>query len=393
MIRWSSPVDWLDLVRWAAAVITGAFAIAGYGSAQEPPFSTSDNVSVFQSNRPEAVPLEYVETPSGYFHPSCVIAVREDEFVRGDVIERADGAKRHIPRCDHPHYDRRGNAIFSGRIPPEVDGWVAEAEDVTAPVEWLSATWTVPAAPTSNVGQTVYLFPGLEHTPGAEFIVQPVLAWNGLHAPAGWAIYNWNCCRNGVQLYSPAVAVSTGEAISGYAWGTNCDAATGVCGAWQVRTSSTNSSSTLNTDAYGQNLNWIFGGVLEAYNVTQCNQYPASGNVAYQNVTANSVGGVNIPPTWTPVVFSGLTPSCNYAVQANGANVTIQWSCTPVTKAQACGTSICGTQPDGCGGTISCGTCGANQYCGSYGYCYCSYPYRNCGNPPPSRPQCYKICP
>jgi hypothetical protein len=37
--------------------------------------------------------------------------------------------------------------------------------------------------------------------------------------------------------------------------------------------------------------------------------------------------------------------------------------CTPRTASEACGTQNCGTAPDGCGGTVSCGTCGAPLTC------------------------------
>src|SRR5262249_1733600 len=40
--------------------------------------------------------------------------------------------------------------------------------------------------------------------------------------------------------------------------------------------------------------------------------------------------------------------------------------CTPLTKAEACGVQNCGTADDGCGGTVSCGTCsGATPKCAS----------------------------
>ena len=132
------------------------------------------------ADRPAAVPLDFVPTPNGWFHPSCIIEVREDEVVRDRRIERADGTKRDIARCKHPHYDRRGSAVFSDNVAPTVNGWAAHAEDITPPVEWLSATWVVPSSPSSNVGQRVYLFPGLEPAATGDTILQPVLAWNGL---------------------------------------------------------------------------------------------------------------------------------------------------------------------------------------------------------------------
>ena len=44
-------------------------------------------------NRPAAVPADYVLTPFGYFHPSCVNHLAEGDVVREDlkVIERKNG--------------------------------------------------------------------------------------------------------------------------------------------------------------------------------------------------------------------------------------------------------------------------------------------------------------
>ena len=43
-------------------------------------------------------------------------------------------------------------------------------------------------------------------------------------------------------------------------------------------------------------------------------------------------------------------------------------SCVPLTKDQACTTKglDCGTVGDGCGGTVSCGTCASNASCGVF---------------------------
>jgi hypothetical protein len=46
-------------------------------------------------------------------------------------------------------------------------------------------------------------------------------------------------------------------------------------------------------------------------------------------------------------------------VCTNGACV----GCTAKTKAQACGSWVCGNVSDGCNGTISCGTCAGNSTC------------------------------
>jgi len=53
---------------------------------------------------------------------------------------------------------------------------------------------------------------------------------------------------------------------------------------------------------------------------------------------------------------------------------------TCAAEPNTCGSRTCGTVPDACGGTYSCGSCGSNEYCGSNGQCACSAPYHRCGN-------------
>jgi hypothetical protein len=47
--------------------------------------------------------------------------------------------------------------------------------------------------------------------------------------------------------------------------------------------------------------------------------------------------------------------------------------CTP--SSAACGTRVCGTVSDGCGGTVSCGACSPSKTCNSAGSCVCAVSY------------------
>jgi len=75
---------------------------------------------------------------------------------------------------------------------------------------------------------------------------------------------------------------------------------------------------------------------------------------------------------------SGQPPSLGVWFM-NGTTVeqTTDMQCQPWT----CGANMCGTQPDGCGGTMDCGNpCGARQVCGSFGTCVCG-PHAPCRSP------------
>ena len=79
--------------------------------------------------RPENVPADYLATPSGWFHPSCVIELGEEEKldVNGNVVGRRDGLlRRSISRCVYPRFDRDGRQVLSNHPnpPPTVNGWL-----------------------------------------------------------------------------------------------------------------------------------------------------------------------------------------------------------------------------------------------------------------------------
>lgn len=148
-------------------------------------------------NRPAGVPENYVITPNGYFHPSCVIEVKEKETLRADgQIQRVDGSIENVQACGYPHYTARGEMLIgaqphgeagTGATPPPTitHSWI-ESESTTTSSSFgeLTANWVVPPAPTSSDGQTIYLFPGMEDSNDVISIIQPVLGYTKGSSPA-----------------------------------------------------------------------------------------------------------------------------------------------------------------------------------------------------------------
>ena len=167
-------------------------------------------------NRPANVPSDYVITPFGYFHPSCVRIVKQGETLLADGrIQFKDGTEETVASvCSFPHYTAKGEAISPTSGPLEISWSWIEAGQVIAstPYNGVAATWTVPQTPHSNDGQTLYFFPGLMHTEAdPELIIQPVLGW-GDGQPAGpWNISSWNCCPSGMTWSSTPVTVTSGR--------------------------------------------------------------------------------------------------------------------------------------------------------------------------------------
>src|SRR5277367_4811909 len=120
--------------------------------------------------RPAAVPADYVVTPFGYFHPSCVMHLGNGDEVRKDEtsVRHSDGTTDHIPPCGHAHYEANGDVAIGdqqGPKKPTVDGWVeAAATKTSTSFAYLNVYWTVPPAPSKNDGQFLFLFPAMEDT-------------------------------------------------------------------------------------------------------------------------------------------------------------------------------------------------------------------------------------
>ena len=217
----------------------------------------------------------------------------------------------------------------------------------------------MPQNPASVGTQVVYFFPGLQPLTDAfdGFILQPVLGWNQINNGAGWTIASWNCCRQRNAIHSPLVAVSAGNNLYGYVWGTGCNAQTGVCTGWQVFTSAAGGGqTTLNTDAYGDVLNWNFSGVLEAYNITSCDQYPPNQTVTYSNVTTRNINGNSTQPGWG-TSDPARSPSCSVSATSTSSTATITWCIPHWNCSSSCGQTI----TDTCGGTQTCPACGCPE--------------------------------
>lgn len=273
-------------------------------------------------NRPATVPANYVITPFGYFDPSCVTHLAEGDEVRQDenIIQHANGSFNNIHVCAYPHYTADGEKVtgdVQGAKQPTIGhAWVEYAGTTTSSsYGYMYAYWNVPPAPSTNHGQTVYLFNGMEDYLGVQTIIQPVLGWNSDYASA-WGIASWNCCKSGTVFEAPPARVNSGDVIEGYMFDT-CSAGTLSCPTWDIVTYDVTSghySQLINTSSFGQTFNWAFGGVLEVYNIVQCGDYPSNGSISFYNQGLYNDQFVQIAnPAWSVTnSSSGLTPQCNY---------------------------------------------------------------------------------
>jgi hypothetical protein len=266
------------------------------------------------TGRPANVPPEYVVTPFGYMHPSCVTHVGQGERVGHNMLQHADGTMENIPACQYPRYKAKGEVVeptsTEAPKPPEISwDWVEAVTDFySTNLGQESSTWVVPPAPTSHDGQTDYFFPGIGN------IMQPVMGW-GADFPTNWGIASWVCCSPAAE--STAIQVNPGDLISGTIT-QNCSLGSSSCDSWKVVTTdvTTGQSTTLGAEPTQGDQYEAVGGVLEVYSIAQCSDYPPDGEIVY-NSTFYDYNGNFVPNlTWSGGASTTDSPQCNYSAQA-----------------------------------------------------------------------------
>jgi hypothetical protein len=295
----------------ALAVFTVSFALAaGCGSSADPEAAAAASAKAPEIARVAAdgPPPGYVATPHGYYHASCVHTVPNgaDMDVSTGRVTLAGGAELDLPACAYPAF-----RPHAGAEKPVTDGWVEYTSYTsTAPATKMRAAFDVPTAPTSRKDQIVYFFPGMEPADGT-IILQPVLGWSqDLDGGADqWTVASWSCGPSCV--HSAPLAVAAGDALEGTIAGTKCT--TSAACNWAITTSDTTSgkSTTLHTHKDKHTYVWLFGGVLEAYQVKACAEYPASGTETFSAVDFYDQAGDRIDPTFT-TTLTGARPTCSF---------------------------------------------------------------------------------
>ncbi len=281
--------------------------------------------------KPAAVPADYVVTPFGYFHPSCVQALGTSEQLREDgSVLRADGTVHHVKACTHAAFLRDGTRIEPNdeanrmvRQPSTYNGYLQlVSATIGSGAGKMTATMTVPGNPSSVSGQTVYFFPGLEDAQNVVSILQPVLGWNA-SGDNSWTIASWNCCINGQAWYGNFVTVKAGDRIFGAMVKVSSTAWTVY--AKDLSQPSLPAATLKKTAIAGQTFDWIFAGALETYGVSSCSQFPSTGPIQFANIKTYAGGSLlsNLP--WGVSSGSGSPSTCTSAWVVNSTTVDINY--------------------------------------------------------------------
>lgn len=311
-----------------ALIISGvavAASIAAFGVQAEESHKLA-HVSADEVARMPGMTTDYVRTPHGYFHASCVQHIDQtEELQRDGSIKRADGYIRKIAACNYPHFTKAGVRIEANgkvsHVPETYNGYLQlVSATLTSGTNELTAYMTVPPAPNSQAGQTLYFFPGLEDAENTLSILQPVLGWNG-YGDNAWTIASWNCCQQGTTYVGNNVTVQSGDVIYGEMINKGGQK-------WTIlaldKTNTSLPTAVLNTNGSNQTFDWVFAGALEAYGVSACDQFP-TGSMTFAAVQPYVGGQVVSNPNWVIQPGSDSMTSCTSASITNSTHIKISY--------------------------------------------------------------------
>jgi hypothetical protein len=261
-----------------------------------------------------------VITPFGKWSKSCTYYVDADtqivdETTRTVLMNLKTSGKKVIPPCQTKQSkpDYRGRSTEGTRLPEgwAAYGWVKSPADLTS----YNGSWVVPADPSKDIDQTLFLFTGLQNSYSTAMtggrvdvvnIIQPVLQFGPSAAGGGkyWALASWYVDSNDNAFWSKLSNTTSGNSILG----TMLDTGDSKTGNWIINSvdSTAGTNTTLNIKT---NTTEPFAFVtLEVYTVTNCDEYP-HGSVSFADLAFTPT----FEPKWAPATQKG----CNESVTVN----------------------------------------------------------------------------
>jgi hypothetical protein len=269
-----------------------------------------------------------VLTPGGYKAAGLVHEVRP-----GSTIDAAEGRLRHLApdggvladfgdlplraagRPLHPLNINTGAvAARTGPAPAFGSGWITYASwtnNTGTAVSRFATTWTVPPEPSTNHGQTIFLFNGIQNS---TMIYQPVLQWGPSAAGGGayWAVASWYADgQSGQSFHSSLVRVNVGDTLVGVMTRTG-----GTGGKHSYSCEFTNIANTSLPVTNIEELTWLIE-TLEAYAIAAASDYP---NTARTRMTAIDIQTGSTHPAITWTATNAVTDTGQHTVVASNAN-------------------------------------------------------------------------
>jgi hypothetical protein len=313
--------------RVLAAMAAFLFVTSGIASAQ-----AGKTYSQLKAEHPG-----WVQVPGALTSPDCV-----HQIPSGATVDESDGPTAGDITLNGKliaHYNTCAEASIPTRHiadpGPTGNGWVEDSQWLLSlksgdNIDFLGGSWSVPSIP-ETYGALIYLFNGIQPSNGS-WIMQPVLQFgdNGNFGGDYWVLASWLVHSNTDYYVSSPVGVNPGDVIIGQTY------QTGVSGnnlyyLIYANDVSNGQDSTLSVKTWGLQWSQAFAGVLEAYNVTSCSEYP-SGSQGVDDFYKTTVAHGYPKLEWlTPAKFVGVQdnyfgkggPFCSFKVDVSGGSSTL----------------------------------------------------------------------
>jgi hypothetical protein len=235
-----------------------------------------------------------VLTPGGFRPRSLVHKVEE-----GEALQAADGRVGKLDLARNTLMAMEEISVAPEELPALGSGWITYAywnNGTGNTITSFGTTWTVPPPPTTQEGQTIFLFNGIQNYGENYGILQPVLQWGPSAAGGGsyWAIASWYVTSGGQAFHTNLIEIGAGSNLTGVM------TLTGRSGGLFNYMSEFQGIGGTSLPVQGiAELLWC-NETLEAYSVNQCSDYPATNMTALTAIDLQT-GSVTPGLNWTPV--------------------------------------------------------------------------------------------
>ncbi len=267
--------------------------------------------------QPQNSPI--VQTPAGPTHLDCVHEILNGSAIIGHgVVREPNGTVVVFHDCPDP--------VPPNQAPSACNGFDVEDEryNYTNPaLDFFRGTWSVPAAPTNQGSQLIYMWVGLEPT-SCSWVMQSVIQWGYSTASGGgnyWQAESWFFETATMYYFSTPIRVNVGDSMFGDQSGTPCT--NGICN-WSIYTQD---QSIPNSSAFTcANTNYVCG--LQAQQSVVALEMASWGTGSCSNLPGHSSSPTTFTTYQESTSGSGVVPSWSgFFPNTNGCSgLAVGWS-------------------------------------------------------------------
>jgi len=223
---------------------------------------------------------ELVITPGGLRPKSKVHLIQPGHklIVKNNHIQEIDSSGKFVEEFGEVNRSGRSKPfeseqtdVVNATTAALGSGWITRAYWDNAKGASFSdfmAEWFVPAQPSTQSGQVIYVFMGLQNS---SFILQPTLQWGSAAGGGGnfWSVASWYILSSGETFHSPFVTVQPGRNLPGDILLTNATELDYRCEIQGIP------ETVFSPPPLNENFTEAVV-ALQAYGITKCSDYPAT---------------------------------------------------------------------------------------------------------------------